>query len=107
MIGIPIDLHPEFPTNADSGSADRMREVRSRTSSPKSKASLRAGKSVVITSGLLHALQGKGIEDIVEVRYTDRKFLAHEYLRRFWRGQRFARSTAEPTPTCCFRKLIF
>jgi hypothetical protein len=31
------------------------------------------GKPVVITSGLLRALQGKGIEDIAEIRYTDRK----------------------------------
>ena len=45
-----------------------------------------AGKSVVITSGLLRALQGKGIEDIVEVRYTDRKILAHEYSSGFGAG---------------------
>ena len=45
-----------------------------------------AGKSVVITSGLLRALQGKGIEDIVEVRYTDRKILAHEYFGSFGAG---------------------
>jgi len=40
---------------------------------------LLAGKSVVITSGLLHALQGKGIEDIAEIQYSDHKVLAHEY----------------------------
>ena len=45
-----------------------------------------AGKSVVITSGLLRALQGKGIEDIVEVRYTDRKMLAHQYIGGFGSG---------------------
>jgi len=39
----------------------------------KIKAQLVAGKSVAITSGLLRALQGKGIEDIVEARYN-RKF---------------------------------
>jgi hypothetical protein len=52
----------------------------------KIKAQLVAGKSVVITSGLLHALQGKGIEDIVEVRYTDRKILARKYLDDFGAG---------------------
>ena len=84
-LGIPIDLHPEFPTNADlvlltecakfdPGIVDKI------------KTQLVAGKSVVITSGLLRALQGKGIEDIVEARYTDRKILAHEYLSSFGAG---------------------
>jgi hypothetical protein len=48
-----------------------------------SKTQLVAGKSVVITSGLLRALQGKGIEDIVEAQYTDRKILAHQYMSCF------------------------
>jgi hypothetical protein len=39
----------------------------------KIKRSLTEGRTVVITSGLLRALQGKGIEDIAEIRYTDRK----------------------------------
>jgi hypothetical protein len=52
----------------------------------KIKAQLVAGKSVVITSGLLRALQRQGIEDIVEARYTDRKILAHQYLSSFCAG---------------------
>jgi hypothetical protein len=47
---------------------------------------LRAGKSVVITSGLLRALQGRGIEDIVEAEYTDRKVLAREFSSGFGAG---------------------
>ena len=39
----------------------------------KIKARLSAGKNVTITSGLLSALQGKGIEDITELQYTDKK----------------------------------
>src|ERR1035438_6095411 len=85
MIGIPIDLHSEFPGNAnlilltecakfDPDIVDKI------------KRQLRAGKSVIITSGLLHALQGKGIEDIAEVRWTDRKFLAHKYAGGFGAG---------------------
>ena len=84
-LGIPIDLHPEFPTNADlvlltecakfdPGIVDKI------------KTQLVAGKSVVITSGLLRALQGKGIEDIVEARYTDRKIFSHQYLSSFGAG---------------------
>jgi hypothetical protein len=74
MIGIPIDLVPEFPSGApvvlltesaafDPQIVDRMKQQ------------LREGRAVVITSGLLRALQGKGIEDIAEIRYTDRKAL--------------------------------
>jgi hypothetical protein len=84
-IGIPIDLHPEFPTNAD-----MVLLTESANFDPglvgKIKGQLDAGKSVVITSGLLRALQGRGIEDIVEARYTDRKILAHEYWTGYGAG---------------------
>jgi hypothetical protein len=85
MIGIPIDLHPEFPTNANlvllTESAKFDPDIIA-----KIKGQLVAGKSVVITSGLLRALQGKGIEDIVELRYTDRKYLAHGFFSGFGAG---------------------
>ena len=85
MIGIPIDLHPVFPTNANlvllTESAKFDPDIVT-----KIKGQLTAGKSVVITSGLLRALQGKGIEDIVEVQYTDRKVLAHQYSSGFGAG---------------------
>ncbi len=85
MIGIPIELYPEFPTNADvvllTESAKFDPDIVT-----KIKNQLRAGKSVVITSGLLHALQGHGIEDIIEVEYTDRKVLAHDFSSGFGAG---------------------
>ena len=72
MIGIPIDLVPEFPDEAplillaESAAYDGAIVA-------KIKKQLLDGKSVVITSGLLRALQGRGIEDIAEIRATDRK----------------------------------
>ena len=85
MIGIPIDLHPDFPTNASvvllTESAKFDPDI-----VPKIKNQLLAGKSVIITSGLLHALQGRGIEDIVETEYTGRKLLAHEFSSGFGAG---------------------
>ena len=85
MIGIPIDLYPQFPTNASlvllTESAKFDPDIVA-----KIKSQLTAGKTVVITSGLLHALQHKGIEDIVEARYTDHKVLAHEYSGGFGAG---------------------
>lgn len=85
MIGIPIELHATFPTNASlvllTEAAAFDPEIVA-----KIKGQLVVGKSVVITSGLLRALQGKGIEDIVELQYTDRKILAHEYQAGFGAG---------------------
>ena len=84
-IGIPIDLHPEFPTNADLVLLTECAKFDPDIVG-KIKTQLVAGKSVVITSGLLRALQGKGIEDIVEAQYSDRKILAHQYLSSFGAG---------------------
>lgn len=85
MIGIPVDLRPEFPTNANlillTESAKADPDIVA-----KIKGQLVAGKSIVITSGLLHDLQGRGIEDIAEVRYTDHKILAHEYFGGYGSG---------------------
>jgi hypothetical protein len=72
MIGLPMDILPEFPTDqkmiilTESAKFDKdlVEKIKNR---------LKSGKNVIITSGLLRALQGKGIEDIVELKYTDRK----------------------------------
>ena len=72
MIGIPIDIVPEFPENepvvllTETASFDP--EIVS-----KIKRQLQSGKNVVVTSGFYKAMQGKGIEDLVELRVTDRK----------------------------------
>ena len=69
MIGIPIDLHPEFPSEAKTvlltseASFDPKLVGKIRTH-------LESGGNVVITSGLLKELQGKGIEEIADIRAT-------------------------------------
>jgi hypothetical protein len=79
MIGIPMDIVPEFPAEAqtvllteaakcDPAIVDRIRRQ------------LQGGKNVVITSGLLKALQGKGLEDIVELEYTGRTVSTREFF---------------------------
>jgi len=85
MIGIPIDLHPTFPTNADVVLLTEAAKFDPDIVS-KIKAQLQAGKNVVITSGLLRALQGKGIEDIVELRFTGNKVAVHDYVGAFGAG---------------------
>jgi len=67
MIGIPIELRPSFPS--DVGVILLTESAKSDPNVIASlKAQLEAGKTVVITSGLLHALEGKGSEDLVELR---------------------------------------
>jgi hypothetical protein len=78
MLGVPVDITPDFPYAAntvllteaakyDAGIVDKI------------KSQLMDGKTVVITSGLLKALQGRGIEEIAELRYTDKKALVHRF----------------------------
>lgn len=85
MIGIPMELHPDFPTNADLVFLTESAKFDPNIVA-KIKNQLRAGKSVVITSGLLRALQGHGIEDIVEAKCTDRRVLAHRFSTGFGAG---------------------
>ncbi|MFN8206971.1 MAG: hypothetical protein U0T82_06110 [Bacteroidales bacterium] len=80
MIGLPIELLPRFPKEAS-----MILLTEEAAFDPelvdKIKAQVQDGKSVVITSGLLSKLQGKGIEDIAEIRYTDRKALVNDFGR--------------------------
>ena len=69
MIGLPMDILPKFPSDAD-----MVLLTEQAKSDPhiiqKIKAQLEAGKSVCVTSGFVRAMQGKGIEDICEVEAT-------------------------------------
>ncbi len=94
-IGIPIELTPEFPTEAPmvllTESARQDPDIVA-----KIKRQLTSGKSVVITSGLLHALQkqalqghtqpGQGIESIVELEDTGQSVSVHDFLGAFGAG---------------------
>jgi hypothetical protein len=72
MIGVPMDLYPYFPD--DRGTILLTEEAKFDPDIVnKIWKHLNADKTVVITSGLLKALQGKGIEKIVEVEDTGRK----------------------------------
>jgi len=87
MCGIPMDLMPEFPADAN-----MILLTESAKFDPaivdKIKGHLMAGKPVMITSGLLRALQGKGIEDIVEMQCTGEKAVTKKFWRRrdVWSG---------------------
>ena len=85
MIGIPIELYPTFPTKADvilltEGAAFDPNLL------GKIKQQLTAGKTVIMTSGLWHALHGKGAEDLDEIRYTDHKAAVSSFVGAFGPG---------------------
>jgi hypothetical protein len=85
LLGIPIEMVPTFPANADvilltEGAAvdpNLVTEV---------KQQLDNGKVVVMTSGLWRALEGHGAEDLMEVRYTDHKVAVNSFIGGFGAG---------------------
>ena len=85
MIGIPIDLHPEFPSDAKTilltESAKFDPEVVGKV-----KAHLEQGGNVVITSGLLRALQGQGLDQIADIHATGNILKVQEYWGGYGAG---------------------
>lgn len=79
MIGLPMDLVPEFPmddemvilTEQAKKDPDIVQKIEQR---------LIKGKDVLMTSGLLSALQERGIRNLVNLEYTSRKALVTNYL---------------------------
>ncbi len=69
MIGLPMDIFPQFPTNADMVLLTEQAKADPKIIQ-KIKAQLAAGKSVCVTSGFVRAMKGQGIEDICEVETT-------------------------------------
>jgi len=85
-IGIPIELTPQFPADADivllTESAKFDRAIVS-----KMKRHLASGKNVMVTSGLLRALQDKGIKDIAEAEDTGRTVFIRDFMGGFGAGK--------------------
>jgi hypothetical protein len=87
MIGIPIDLHPEFPTDAQTVllTADAAQDP---AIVGKIKQHLLEGKNVVITTGLLRAIQDKGFGGLVDLSVGPEVSSTHE----IW-GRKIGRQT--------------
>ncbi|MBN1924907.1 MAG: hypothetical protein JW798_03650 [Prolixibacteraceae bacterium] len=79
MIGIPVDLVPYFPMDDEmiilTEQAKHDPEI-----VEKIEQRLKNGKDVLITSGLLNALQNRGIRKIVDLEYTTRKSEVKDFL---------------------------
>ena len=81
MIGIPMDLYPEFPEDRDTILLTEHAKFDPQIVDKIWK-HLNANKTVVITTGLLKALEGKGIEKLAEVEYTGRTVIANKFTFR-------------------------
>ena len=85
MIGIPTELEPAFPTKAKTvlltESAKYDPAILTRI-----KAHLQQGGNVIITSGLLKALQGHGIEQIAEIAPTGNVLKIDHYWHDVGKG---------------------
>jgi len=84
MIGIPIELTPQFREDAPVVFLNESARF-DPTIVARIDKQLRAGQSIVITTGLLKALQGKGIEQIVDLEVSDRRVLTRRFSN-FWGG---------------------
>jgi hypothetical protein len=89
MLGIPMDIVPEFPTESNTIFLTECAKYDEKIVE-KIQGQLLNGKTVVITSGLVRALQGKGIENLFEVEYTDQKILTNTFIPQHEGRERFA-----------------
>jgi len=76
-----VDLYPEFPDDRDTILLTEHAKFNPQIVDKIWK-HLNGNKTVVITTGLLKALQGKGIEKVVEVEYTGRNVIANKFTFR-------------------------
>ncbi len=79
MIGLPMEIVPRFP---DEDAVVLLTEEAAADAKivEKIERHVRAGKSVVITSGLLRALQSRGIGRIAEISVSPRVALVSQFL---------------------------
>jgi hypothetical protein len=86
MIGLPMEMTPEYPANANTIFLTETAKMDPAIVT-KMKKSLTEGKKVIITSGLLRALKGKGIEEITEIEVSNEKALVRDFPGGFGGGQ--------------------
>lgn len=84
-LGVPIELHPTFPSQADiillTQSAAADPEIIAKIDER-----LRAGAKVIVTSGFLKATQGKGFERLAEWDATGNRIAIDQYFDGYGAG---------------------
>ena len=94
MAGVPVEMYPQWPQSKTvflTQAADRDPAIVS-----KIEEHLRAGDHLVITSGLLRALQDRGFDQITDMRVTRNVAAAAEYVEGFGFGAGNVIGTSRP-----------
>ena len=78
MIGIPMDIVPDFPENEPIVVLTETASFDPQIVS-KIEDQLKNGNNVLVTSGFYKAMQGRGIENIAELNVSDRKASVKEF----------------------------
>jgi hypothetical protein len=102
MLGIPIELYPRFPDSAPvviltedaKGDPEIVQRIQKK---------LIEGGTVVMTSGLCEALQGRGLEDIVELKVGPRRFVADNFVTSPVSGM----PDTAPKPAIAAKNILF
>ncbi|MCD1258295.1 permease [Paenibacillus athensensis] len=80
MLGVPLELTPHFPQAASPGPLlITANATRDEAIIDKMKAYLRAGGQIVMTSGFVERMQGRGIADFTTLRATGRKLAVSHF----------------------------
>jgi hypothetical protein len=84
-LAVPIELSPQYPAGAGT-----ILLTRAAATDPaiiaKVKASLQGGAKVIVTSGFVEAMQGKGFEDLAEWQVTGHTIAIDQYFDGFGAG---------------------
>jgi len=105
-LGVPIELYPDYPASArtilltQSAAADV--EIIA-----KIQRSLGSGAKVIVTSGFLAAMQGKGFEDLAEWQATGHKIAIDRYFDGFGAGNGTELKEAGKTAPVLFPEIRF
>jgi hypothetical protein len=100
MAGIPIEMVPEFPSD-DAVVLLTAQAAADPKILQRIEAQLTAGKTVVITSGLVKALQGRGLERFVELEDSGRVALVDQFIAG--RGEIYSSAAPMLIPQITYR----
>ena len=78
MVGVPVDLVPEFPTSAKTVLLTAA-SAYDKDLVAKTKKFVQAGGRVIATTGLIEALGDKGFQDIAEIQVTGHRVIAKRF----------------------------
>ena len=105
-LGVPIELYPEYPA-----AAHTILLTQAAASDPqiiaRIDASLRGGANVIVTSGFLEAMQGKGFEQLAEWQATGHTIAINQYFDGFGAGKGTELKEAGKTRPVLFPEVRF